>query len=174
MAFVQGYAIREVCSNGLIGKKLIGSKSRKHVGNWDSDQIAVEIKDIIPRAKTRLKQVIDDALNTELEYKYLEPVLMRYRLGKELSDLVKEKFAERTEIPIWEVYNAITTQIENEKQVKESIREQYHRKANKILTRTQEALKQQALQYIKENELEDEYEKITKNQQEIPEIIEGE
>ncbi len=171
--FVEGYAVREICSNGLIGKKVMGRRSRKHLGTWSSDLIAGAIQEIIPQVKTRLQDIIDKALQEKVDFKYVEPTLIRLKLGKKLTEQITKELSDKPEITIWEIYNRLTRIIENEKEIMEKSRERYHRKANEILTSTQNSLKRATLEYIKENEKEQEYDKLFNGQKEIPEIIKG-
>lgn len=130
-ARVQAYGLRVICINGMIGRTLFGGKSMIHVGrNVNVEGLADDIEEILPMAVNNLNTIIREGMDTEVIH--AETVLEEAGFGGDYQDEITEEFAGNTR---WELYCEATRIVDHDHEdVKESTREDLHRKANAILT----------------------------------------
>lgn len=151
-AFVEFYALRLVCTNGLMGKKVFGSRSKIHVGDFETSLIIENVEEIIPRSKERLRELVTKAQEDFVDTEYIEPILRWKKFSKGLSEDVHEKYSDIGEISRWELYNGVTYNIEHNKDVRESYRETLHSRANDILVDGSDELVRGAERWLQEQE----------------------
>jgi len=89
----------------------------------------------------------EDFINTDL----IRPLLRSIGFSKGLSDRVHNKYNDLGEVDLWELYNGVTYEVENNKDVRESYREGLHSKANDILVKSSDSLVNMAENELEEN-----------------------
>jgi hypothetical protein len=132
-AFVSAYALRVVCTNGMIGRGIFGRFSRKHIGEFDVSAIGSTIIELISGGEERLKAVIPRAqVEIPLEPKF---VLEKLAFGKKYQELVLEQLEKEVQDrkpTWWDLYNAVTYVIDHRK-MQEQRRELLHEQASRLL-----------------------------------------
>lgn len=146
-AFVEVYALREICTNGMMGRALFGRAGRLHVGGIKTDDLIERIEDKMPEARDNLANVITEAKNDKIKGVHVEAILQEMNFGKKHADYVAKE-VNKTKVSRWKVYNKVTEYIENEIERVELGRENLHAKANKILSRNSDTLEK----LVKESE----------------------
>jgi len=132
-AFVSAYALRVVCTNGMIGTGIFGRYSRKHIGEVDISALGSMIIDLIASGEDSLKRVIPRA-RVEIPVDP-EVVLSRLGFGAKYRELVLEELKKEIQDrkpTWWDLYNALTYVIDHRK-MQEQRRELLHEQASRLL-----------------------------------------
>lgn len=129
-ALVGAYGLRQVCTNGLMGKALFGKSSAIHAGNLRVEEVIKGLEKTLPVAKEFLQGVIGKASKTTI--KRPKEVLKRVGFGKNYQKYIMETIG-RQEPTRWALYNATTEVIDHREKTSESVRERLHDMANGIL-----------------------------------------
>jgi hypothetical protein len=131
-AFVSAYALRVVCTNGMIGTGIFGRFSRKHIGEVDISVIGSTIIDLITSGEDSLKRVIPKA-KVEIPVEP-EVVLQRLGFGSKYRELILQQLEKEVQDKPtwWDLYNAVTYVIDHRK-MQEQRRELLHEQASKLL-----------------------------------------
>lgn len=149
-AFVEFYALRLVCSNGLMGKKVFGQRSRIHVGEWEVSYIMENVNQIVPMSKEKLEKLVGESQKDFIDTDFVFPILRWKKFSKGLSQRVHDKYRDLGEVDLWELYNGVTYEVEHNKDVRENYREGLHKKANDILVKSGDSLVKSAKNWVEE------------------------
>ncbi len=140
-AFIEVYALRQVCINGMMGKALFGRAGRLHVGDIEAEKLVTTFKEDLPKAEENLESVRNKARSDVRPYDFeeLKEIFEVLRLGKRHYTYVLEN-VESKQVSRWDLYNVATRYIEHEVDRSEDGREKLHRQANALLTNSFEEL----------------------------------
>lgn len=131
-AFVEAYAFRVICSNGLIGKEIFGRAGAIHVGAVDARDLIDKIENQLPVAEKKVRELREKALGAHIEIDEAEQLFVELNVGKRHKEYVFSQI-DANNTDVWNLYNLTTEYIENEMERSELGRADAHRSANKIL-----------------------------------------
>lgn len=140
-AFAEIYALRQICTNGVMGAAISGRVGRLHVGGVDVERLASGFVRQIDVTEVEFTRLVTSAAGDHVDVEVAELAMTSLNIGTRHVDYVLDKIEGGT-VSRWDLYNYATEYVENELDRTERGREKLHNRANKLLTNDSETLEE--------------------------------
>lgn len=133
--YVETYALRLVCLNGMIAPVKIKAIREVHIGDVRivTKTLSAAIKSLMDES-VKFADIVKRARKEIVTEKLLNQLLVGWKLGKKHIKAILEKARELDELNGYSIYNLLTEYITHTLEVRESTKEMWHKQyANPIL-----------------------------------------
>ena len=152
---IKGYALRKVCSNGMIiPSEIVPSVRVKHMGDLNPEKLFIgffdKLGEKLPELEERIREAREDLFedpvtvlkNVNFPETKIDEVLERVEYSEEGMDVTKEL----TRKQLYDAMTAFNRDYVEEKDLAMSTEQRYHKKAQKVLVGSKQMLTQEIVE----------------------------